>query len=163
MRRGFTLIELLVVIAIIGMLSSVVLASLNSARTASRDVRRLTDVRQLQTALEMYYNDHNAYPISSWTHSWGTGWTSAFATALSPYMPVMPADPINDGAPYSGLHGYSYYANAYGGPGQWYMIVFNLENNHAIEKQDGVRAYDNTYFHYGNGSNGIITVGGGCR
>lgn len=161
MKRGFTLIELLVVIAIIGMLSSVVLASLNSARTKSRDVRRLTDVRQLQTALEMYYNDHNAYPISSWTHS-SAGWTSAFTTALAPYMPTIPTDPINDGIPYSGLHGYSYYANGYGGPGQWYMIVFNLENNHAMETIDGVYTCDDRYFHYGNGSNGIITIGGSC-
>jgi len=164
MKRGFTLIELLVVIAIIGMLSSVVLASLNSARTKSRDVRRLTDVRQLQTALEMYYNDHNAYPISGWTNS--TAWSSAFSTALAPYMPIMPTDPLNDGStPYYGSHSYSYYANGYGGPGQWYMIVFNLEGNHAIENQDGVRTCSGSYFHYGtygNGSNGIITIGGNC-
>jgi len=61
-KRGFTLIELLVVIAIIGMLSSVILASLNSAREKSRHARRLSDLRQIQTALEMYYNDKGYYP-----------------------------------------------------------------------------------------------------
>ena len=52
--RGFTLIELLVVIAIIGILSSVVLASLNSARTKARDTRRVSDMKQIQIALELY-------------------------------------------------------------------------------------------------------------
>ncbi|MDO8514755.1 MAG: prepilin-type N-terminal cleavage/methylation domain-containing protein [bacterium] len=62
--RGFTLIELLVVIAIIGLLSSVVLASLNGARKKGRDARRLADLKQLQVAMELYYSDQPvpAYP-----------------------------------------------------------------------------------------------------
>lgn len=63
-KRGFTLIELLVVIAIIGILSSVVLASLNSARESSRDARRLSDVRQYQLALELYFDDNSDYPTT---------------------------------------------------------------------------------------------------
>lgn len=62
--RGFTLIELLVVIAIIGILSSVVLASLNSARTKARDTRRVADLKQVQIALELYFDANGKYPTS---------------------------------------------------------------------------------------------------
>ena len=53
---GFTLVELLVVIAIIGVLSSVVLVSLNSARTKARDAKRVADLASLRLALEGYYD-----------------------------------------------------------------------------------------------------------
>ncbi len=62
LTKGFTLIELLVVIAIIGILSSVVLASLNSARQKSRDARRISDVKQIQLALELYFDSNGEYP-----------------------------------------------------------------------------------------------------
>lgn len=60
--KGFTLIELLVVIAIIGILSAVVLFSLNDARSSARDTRRIADLRQVQLALEQYYNENDQYP-----------------------------------------------------------------------------------------------------
>jgi prepilin-type N-terminal cleavage/methylation domain-containing protein len=52
-KRGFTLIELLVVIAIIGILSSVVIASMNSARAKSRDARRVSDMLEVQKAVAL--------------------------------------------------------------------------------------------------------------
>ncbi len=60
--QGFTLIELLVVIAIIGVLSSVVFASLNSARTRGNDAARISNVKSLETAMELYYDTNNTYP-----------------------------------------------------------------------------------------------------
>ncbi len=53
--RGFTLIELLVVIAIIGLLASIVLASVSTARTKGQDAARISDVKSLETAMELYY------------------------------------------------------------------------------------------------------------
>ncbi len=61
-KNGFTLIELLVVISIIGLLASVVLVSLNKARIKARDTRRLADLKQIMTALEMYVSDIGYYP-----------------------------------------------------------------------------------------------------
>jgi len=63
-KPGFTLIELLVVIAIIGLLSTLSIVALNSARAKSRDARRVSDIKQIQTALELYYNENNSYPAT---------------------------------------------------------------------------------------------------
>ncbi|MBI2097720.1 MAG: type II secretion system protein [Candidatus Vogelbacteria bacterium] len=61
--RGFTLIELLVVIAIISLLSSIVLASLQTARVKARDSQRVQNIIQLRNALELYAADHDGlYP-----------------------------------------------------------------------------------------------------
>jgi len=61
-KKGFTLIELLVVIAIIGILSSVVLASLNTAREKARDAKRISDIKNTQLALELYFDTNKEYP-----------------------------------------------------------------------------------------------------
>jgi type II secretion system protein G len=90
--KGFTLIELLVVIAIIGILSSVVLASLSTARAKSRDARRISDIGQIQLALELYYDASSTYPTAATVNA-----ISAQPTALnvlaSNYIPKVPTDP----------------------------------------------------------------------
>jgi general secretion pathway protein G len=60
--RGFTLIELLVVIAIIGLLSSVILTSLNVAREHADDATRKSNLVEIQKALQGYYDDNGRYP-----------------------------------------------------------------------------------------------------
>lgn len=63
--EGFTLIELLVVISIIALLSSVALIALQAARAKARDVKRLGDMTQMNTALELYFATYKGYPSSS--------------------------------------------------------------------------------------------------
>ena len=59
--RGFTLIELMVVCAIIGILSAMVIVSLASAKAKARDGKRVSDLAQIQGALEQYFDHNNAY------------------------------------------------------------------------------------------------------
>jgi len=71
-KKGFTLIELMVVISIIGFLSSVVIASLNTARIKSIDTQTYQEVNQYEKALALYYNDHNSYPLTQVGQPTGT-------------------------------------------------------------------------------------------
>ena len=95
-EAGFTLIELLVVIAIIGILSSVVLVSLNAARTKALGVKKIIDLRQIETALQFYYDDHGSYPASATTCA--GDWPQEFKDALAPYLDPVPIDPNNENA-----------------------------------------------------------------
>ncbi len=97
-QKGFTLIELLVVIAIIGLLSTLAVISLNNARQKSRDAKRVSDIKQIQTALELYYNDHNGYPTAVTSGSSITGAATAGSVV---YMAVVPTNPAPNGATYT--------------------------------------------------------------
>lgn len=125
-RRGFTLIELLVVIAIIGLLSTLAVVALGSARQKARDSKRLSDVKQVQTALELYYTDNNAYPTAASSTVIGAGnfaclGSGGFGAAgcASPYMAQIPSGPSAGGADYS-------YTSA---AGTTYTINFTLEGS----------------------------------
>jgi prepilin-type N-terminal cleavage/methylation domain-containing protein len=105
-KKGFTLIELLVTISIIAILSTVLLANFNAARERGRDAQRKADLRNIQTALRLYYNDYTGYPAS------GTGgnlgkimgcgaggttvceWDQPFSPGGKNYMSVLPKDPL---------------------------------------------------------------------
>lgn len=83
-QQGFTLIELLVVIAIIGLLSTLAIVALGNARMKSRDAKRVSDIKQIQTALELYYNDANSYPVNLGPSIVTNGIT---------YMAIVPTNP----------------------------------------------------------------------
>ena len=117
-NKAFTLIELLVVIAIIGLLATVVMVSLNSARKKARDARRLQDMKEITTALELYYDDHGRYPNpdGDGVGGWDLGnqdYQLLSNGALDDYLKVVPNDLIKTG----NSHGYRYYrypAGSYG-------------------------------------------------
>jgi type II secretion system protein G len=139
--KGFTLIELLVVVAIIGILATVVLSSLSNARERARDAKRLSDVKTIQTALEMYANDNNGrYPIAR-VGSHNSSWSS-FETAIG----TLPVDPLNTSSsngPLAAKNGNFVYSYESSDTSDWcnsraYILVFNLEGKNGNGDNDGV-------------------------
>jgi prepilin-type N-terminal cleavage/methylation domain-containing protein len=138
-RKGFTLVELLVVISILGILATIGLVAFSSAQARGRDTQRKSDLKQISTALELYYSDYQVYPASSNDGEimgcpsavipkacvWGgSGTTSEFTDGKTTYFQHLPKDPS------AGI-GYYYRVVDPGsdGTGSKFQIFAYLENS----------------------------------
>ncbi len=130
-KKGFTLIELLVVIAIIGLLATLSIIALNSAREKAQIVRRMADMRQIMTALELYRDTYGVYPSgdNDGTGSWDVGNLDLqlLTGKLGGIMDKAPNDPVARGSG-SGYFYYRYpagYANCDSSRGAFYILGIN--------------------------------------
>jgi len=141
-KRGFTLLELLVVIAIIGVLASVILASVDSARKKARDSVRAQDMQTIYTMLTQYAVEHGGIPRTTvyggndaggWDYSSQPVGSPNFLSFLvsSGIASEVPVDPINDmtgdNGP-SGTYAYKYYCY----PGLGLALGYKSETTGAV-------------------------------
>jgi len=117
-NKGFTLIELLVVIAIIGLLSSIVLVAMGPARKKARDAKRDSDIRQINLAMEMCYDDPACGAGAEKYYQTTAGGDTL--TTIGTYLNPVPKDPT-DASPYE----YTWTANV--SPFQYYCVFTKEE------------------------------------
>ncbi len=138
---GFTLIELLIVISIITILSSIVLASLNSARARGRDTKRISDIKQIQLSLQLYADaNSDKYPPGAQNNSTVAPNIVLQNLLVPTFIPVLPMDPSNN-KPYD----YQALNNSSGGvcsvePCYFYHLGTSLEQDNATAKNNDVDA-----------------------
>jgi len=122
---GFTLIELLVVIAIIGILSSVVLASLSTARNRGNDASVKANLNSLRTQAELYYltTGNSSYGSQSWVSGAATSCTGGMFSSPVVAKALATADNVNGAGDVDCAAGSTYYVAAATLPSGGYWCV----------------------------------------
>lgn len=140
-KKGFTLLELLVVIALIGLLSSLIIASLVSVRAKTKDSKRIQDLDNIANALERFAIDYGRYPLPSEIDIDGYNFDYSnddnFLDILVPdYLTLRPKDPINNNGYSPWEPGNNFYAYGASPSGRYYMLMVQLEtSNHPKSAQ----------------------------
>ncbi|MDD4412610.1 MAG: DUF1566 domain-containing protein [Patescibacteria group bacterium] len=110
-NKGFTLIEVLVVIVIIGILATLVTVALGATKVNARDAKRISDIKQMQTALELYYNEESTYPPTS---ALAVGQALVGTQSGKTFMGKIPAGPnIGETYTYTQINGGTSYILGY--------------------------------------------------
>ncbi|MCL5410336.1 MAG: type II secretion system GspH family protein [Patescibacteria group bacterium] len=136
-KKAFTLIELLVVIAIIGILATVVILNVASARAKALDAKRLSDFSQITKALDAYALDNGGqFPPATYAHGTShSGWETSFLDgagnfipALAPYLSPTPVDPKNTDDTKAYWY-YRYNGGSYGCNNAYFYVlgIYDLE------------------------------------
>ena len=140
---GFTLVELLVVIAVISLLASVITSSLGMAKAKARDSKRIRDLNELRTALELYYDEFGQFPNNTDNDAPDSGcwssWDAGNATNLAAGDPFLqplidnnfisetPREKMSSVSGQTCLYRYMRATNACGCPGTWAVLYTKLE------------------------------------
>lgn len=119
-KKGFTVLELLVVVAVIAILSSIALVLTSGTKEKSRDSRRMEDIRQMQNALNLYYTNHNRFPIET---------SKVTITGSDDFSNILIADGVIEEVPADPLHPSRTYTYQSDDSGSDYTVTFCLETN----------------------------------
>jgi len=97
-NRGFSLTELMIAISIVGTTATLAGAQMDDILPMARDAQRKANIKQVQTALNIYYDNHEQYPISSGDEPTTADWQmikGILESVDETYVPEMPHDPLN--------------------------------------------------------------------
>lgn len=155
-RMAFTLVELLVVIAIIGLLSTIAVAATANARAKARDAKRLSDMRQVRQALELYYDANGYYPLCSGSDVCTTTGGGFGALDIKPaFMSSIPQDPTNVTGAYGyyysrGWHAVGSCSYVFSGLSTDYLMAMRLENPNGVSGScpAGFAGWDNASLNF---------------
>lgn len=125
-KRAFTIIELLVVIAIIAILTGIVMTNLTGSKAKARDAKRVSDLGQIQQALELYFDRCKEYPETPDIDlADSNGCPSGSSITLGTFLSKKPTPP---GVNSNDIYDYTPYDLDYDGVNESYLLRAVLES-----------------------------------